>query len=157
MGVTLGTCEIQEGRVDKDVTFRTGIEFRGSAEQFQGLAANLVDLPIRLRVEWPPGHTAGRGPIGPVELLGPRAPERTKVIDEVVSIRVLEGICGGIRDPHVQMGDAITFLSREAFKELIGQVATELGGQIAAGAEHTEAVGAIRDLAKGVAVPGPIP
>ena len=54
---------------EREITFRTEIEFKGSIEEFQQLSADLVKLPIRLRAEWPPTHTAGCWPVAPEKIL----------------------------------------------------------------------------------------
>ena len=41
---------------DKKITFRTEIEITSSIIEFQKVTAALVDLPIKLRLEWPIEH-----------------------------------------------------------------------------------------------------
>lgn len=130
--------------MDRQITFRTEIEFKGSMKEFQELAATLVELPIRVRVEWPPGHLAGCWPIGPEELLGRRALEA--IAEEAPRIKIIEGINGGIRDPHLHLREEMVFLSREKFKDLVGNAAMQVAGKIAERAEYAESIGVLRDL-----------
>jgi len=132
--------------MNEEITFRTEIEFKGSIEELGKVVAALAELPIRTRVEWPPGHTAGCWPIPPEEFLSREVLD--KVIEGMPRIRVeiLRGIRGGIRDPHLHIRDDVVLLDRVRFKELVGQAAMQLAGTLAEKAEYTETVGAIRNL-----------
>lgn len=134
--------------MDKTITFRTEIEFKGSIAEFEKVAVALAELPIRVRVEWPPGHTAGCWPIGPEELLSKKVLER--VTEGMARFKIIRDIPGGIRDPHLHIRDEVVLLDRARFKEVVGQVAMELAGRLAERAEYTETVGAIRKLMSGV-------
>ncbi len=133
--------------MNEKITFRTEIEFKGTLEEFVKVATTLVELPIRIRVEWPPGHTAGCWPIGPEELLPRKILD--KIIEDMPRIKIIRGIRGGIRDPHLHIGDEIVLIDRKRFKEVVGQVAMELAGRLAERADYTETVGAIRNLVSG--------
>jgi hypothetical protein len=130
---------MEKGAMDRKITFRTEIEFKGSVGEFQKVAATLVKLPIRLRAEWPPEHTCGCWPGGP-----PQVPDGPLEPDIVIG-----PIAGGIRDPHLHMEGGIALLDRKQFKEVITKAATDLAGKLAETADHVEAVGAIRNLARG--------
>ena len=140
--------------MDKTITFRTEIEFKGSIAEFEKVAAALVELPIRVRVEWPICHTAGCWDIAPEELLSKKVLER--VTEGMARFKIIRGIPGGIRDPHLHIRDEVVLLDRARFKEVVGQVAMELAGRLAERAEYTETVGAIRNLMPGVS-PKPMP
>jgi len=130
--------------MNEKIIFRTEIEFKGSIEEFEKVAATLVELPIRIRVEWPPGHTAGCWPIAPEELLSRKILD--KIIEGMPRIKIIRGIDGGIRNPHLHIGDEVVLINRERFKELAGQVAMELAERLAERADYVETVGAIRNL-----------
>ena len=135
--------------MNKAITFRTEIEFKGSAEEFGTVAAALVELPIRIRVEWPPGHLAGCWPVSIGHVLS------DKILDKItegmprINAKIIQGIAGGIRDPHLHLGDEIVLLDRIRFKQVAGQVAQELVERLADKAGYTETVGAIRNLVPG--------
>ena len=131
---------------DKEITFRTEIEFKGSIAEFGKMAAVLKDQPIDIGVEWPPDHIYGCWPIGPQKLL--RAEVLQTVTKDMPRFILVETIHGGIRDPHLHIGNEVVLLGRERFKELVGQVAMRLAGDLAAVADHQEAVGAIRNLVR---------
>jgi hypothetical protein len=132
--------------MDEQITFRTEIEFKGSIEEFREVAARLVELPIRIRVEWPPGHLAGCWPVAPEELLNPRMLEA--ITEEAMAIDVIKGINGGIRDPHLHWRGEMVFLNREQFKELVGNAAMQVAGEIAERAQYADSIGVIRNLAE---------
>ena len=135
--------------MNKAITFRTEIEYRGSAEEFGKVAAALVELPIRIRIEWPPGHLAGCWPIPIGEILSDRILEN--IIEDMprINAKIIQGIPGGIRDPHLHLRDEVVLLDKNKFKELAGQVAQELTERLADKAGYTETVGAIRNLVPG--------
>jgi hypothetical protein len=134
--------------MEQRISFQTEIQFEGTISEFGELAAKLVELPLRLRLEWPPDHTAGCWPIGPLELLNPRVLQA--IAAEQPRLKTVEGIRGGIRDPHLHLKDEIVFLERARFKELVGQVAMEVAGQGALQGEYTDVVGAIRGLSEAI-------
>lgn len=136
--------------MNEKITFRTEIEFKGSIEEFEKVAAALVELPIRIRVEWPPGHTAGCWPIAPEELLSKKVLDRVTEAMPRIKAEIIRGIRGGIRDPHLHIKNEVMILNRVRFKEVVGQVAMELAGRLAERADYTETVGAIRNLVPGV-------
>jgi hypothetical protein len=128
------------------ITFRTEIEFIGSIEEFTQVAEALVKLPIRLRVEWPPDHTAGCWPL-PLDQLLSRSFIKKVIADRPRFVIPDPGIYGGIRPPHLHVKNEIVLLDRSQFKDLVGRVAHELAGRIAERADYTETVDAIRHLA----------
>lgn len=130
--------------MENEITFRTEIEFKGSIEEFQRVADALVKLPIRIRVEWPPGHTAGCWPIAIDRIFSKQM--LNKFTEGMPSLKIVKGIDGGMRDPHLHVGDQIVLLTREKFKEIVGKAAMEITEKIADKAEYTQAVGAIRKL-----------
>ena len=130
--------------MDDNITFRTEIEFKGPIAEFEKVAVALAELPIRIRVEWPPDHTAGCWPIGPEEIINPKI--LGKVTEGMRRIKIVRGIKGGIRDPHLHLKDEVVLLDRTRFKEVVGHVAMELGGRLAERSEYVETVGAIRHL-----------
>lgn len=131
----------------KEITFRTEIEFKGSIAEFQQLSTDLVKLPVRLRAEWPPTHTAGCWPVAPERIIDGGLLE--KITSDQPRVKILKDIYGGIRNPHFHIKDEIVLLARDRFQELVKNVAGELAVQIAAKADYAETLGAIQDLAKG--------
>ena len=133
--------------MDDKIIFRTEIEFAGPIAEFEKVAAALAELPVRVRAEWPPGHTAGCWPIPPEKLLSKKVLER---VTEGMPRIVIRPIPGGIRDPHLHIGDEAVLVDRLRFKEVVGQVAMELAGRLAQRAEYAETVGASLNLMPGV-------
>lgn len=135
--------------MNKAITFRTEIEYRGSAEEFGNVAAALVELPIRIRVEWPPGHLAGCWPVSIGEVLNDRILEKITEGMPRINAKIIQGIPGGIRDPHLHLRDEVVLLDKNKFKQLAGHVAQELAERLADITGYTETVGAIRNLVPG--------
>ncbi len=134
--------------MDNNLTFRTEIEFKGTFEEFEKVAAVLTDLPIRIRVEFPPDKTAGCWIVSPMEILPIKF--INKITENMPRIKVLKGLCGGIRDPHLHFKDEIVMIDRGRFVELVGSVAHEMAGKLAARGEYTEVLNAIRGLGPGI-------
>lgn len=132
---------------NKKITFRTEIEFKGSIEEFEKVAAALVKLPISIRVEWPPEHRAGCWPIAPERILTKEM--LNKVIEDMPRLKIIRPFPGGIRHPHLHVKNEVILIDKARFKEVVGQIAMELAGKVAERAEYTEVVGAIRNLAAG--------
>lgn len=131
---------------DREITFRTEIEFTGSIAEFEKVAAVLADQPFRFGVQWPPDHTDGCWPIDPQKIIVPEVLE--KVTKDMPRFRLVKPIPGGIREAHLHIGDEIVLLGLEQFKELVGQVALKLAGDLAEVADHVETIGAIRNLVR---------
>ena len=66
-----------------------------------------------------------------------------------INAKIIQGIAGGIRDPHLHLDDDVVLLDRIRFKEVAGQVAQELAERLADKTGYTETVGAIRNLVPG--------
>jgi len=139
---------------DQEIKFRTEIEFRGTLEEFTEVATALTKLPIKLRVEFPHGHTAGCWPFPPDGILSKRVLDR--VIADMPRVKLVKDIYGGIRNPHLHIADDLVLLDRERFKSFVGQLAMEVAGNIAEKADYTDAVGAIHGLVKGAKAFDPI-
>jgi hypothetical protein len=54
-----------------------------------------------------------------------------KIVYDVPKVKIIEGIDGGIRNPHLHLEDGVVFLDRVKFKEIVGQVAKELADKLA--------------------------
>lgn len=131
----------------KEITFRTEIEFKGSIAEFKKLSTDLVKLPVRLRAEWPPTHTAGCWPVAPEKIIEGDLLE--KIISDQPRVKILKDIYGGIRNPHFHVKDEIVLLARNRFQELVKNVAGELAVQLAAKADYAKTLRAIHDLVAG--------
>lgn len=142
--------------MEREITFRTEIEFKGSLKQFEEVAATLVKLPIRIRVEWEPGHTAGCWPMPIENIFGKQY--LSKITEGIEPLKIIKDIRGGIRDPHLHIKDQIVLIDRNKFKEVVGKAAMEIAGRIAEISEYPEAIGTIRRLVNERAfIPDPIP
>jgi hypothetical protein len=129
-----------------EITFRTEIEFVGSADEFGKVVASLKGLPIRLRSEWPPDHLAGCWPLPPFEIIGDDILEKIIKGKPRLGPGIINGIRGGIRDPHLHVGDEVVMIDRKAFKEVVGRVAMELAGKLSEKGEYVETLNAVRTL-----------
>jgi len=127
----------------KEMKFATEVVFKGTPDEFQEMTQALVKLPVRVRVPWPFPYPGG-WPVPLDQLLS------KKVLDGLVEdrqkIKIIEGIRGGIRDPHLHVKNQVVLLDRPAFKQMVGLVAQKLAEQIAEGGTYMQTVGAIQDM-----------
>jgi hypothetical protein len=134
----------ERGSNEPEFTFRSQIQFKGSAERFARLTAALEELSVTMHPDWPPGHLAGCWPVNPMEVLGERVFNR--FTEGMPRLKIVRGIDGGIWDPHFHVGDEVVLVSRDRFREAVEQVAGNLAGKLAGGADYTETVGALHHL-----------
>jgi hypothetical protein len=117
--------------------WKAEIKFNGTAAEFnrftESMAAALKAGTITIGIpEWkcrPPHHLAGCMPIPIDVLLGE---ERIKEITRdmlQVQINWLRDIRGGMRTPHLHLGDNVVLLDRARFKTVVTQVAQELAAR----------------------------
>ena len=111
------------------LTWKAEIKFTGTVAQFNRFAEMLEKEHVEARIpEWDkiPHHLAGCFPI-PVDNILTRD-QFKKIIDKkpVVAIKYIRDICGGIRTPHLHVGDQIVLLDRERFRDMVKVVAEKL-------------------------------
>lgn len=106
--------------------------------------AKLIELPIRIRAEWPPEHTAGCWPIAPMKLISKDMLHR--VSEGMPRVKLVKDFPGGIRVPHLHAGDEVILLDAARFKEVVAPIAAELAGNLAETGQYAETVGAVRGL-----------
>jgi hypothetical protein len=127
------------------ISFKAGIEFSGSVQEFERLASSLAEAKARIDYgKIGPPHLAGCWVIDLRELVG--SDVLTRLAEGATRLRVPTDIAGGIRDAHVHIGDEVALLDRGAFKKLVSQVAGEVAGRLAETADYTQTVQAIDAL-----------
>ena len=139
--------------MDEKITFRAEVEFCGTPDDLGNVIAALRKLPLEIFIEkwprppWPPG------PIGlaPFPMMNKLAPEFVNKITKnasTIPVKLMEGINGGIRDPHLHLKDKIALLDRETFAQVIGNVAEQMAREIALGGDYARGIGVIRELSE---------
>jgi hypothetical protein len=131
---------------DKEIKFRTEIGFTGSIAEFEKMITTLKEQTIEIGVQWPPDKTLGCWIVEPQRLLVAEVIET--ITKGMPRFKLVKSIKGGIRNPHLHIGDEVVLLGREQFRKLAGQVALKLAGDLATVADHAETVSAIRNLAQ---------
>ncbi len=71
---------------------------------------------------------------------------RDKVIEGMPRVKIINGIDGGIRNPHLHIKDEVVLLNRARFKEVVSQIAGELAGKLTESADFAETARAISHL-----------
>jgi hypothetical protein len=116
---------------EKTFTWKAEVEFTGTVEQFNEMAARLNKLPVRVHIpDWPfplPFPGLIRIPLERLREIGLLAEG-----EQLMKLAVIQGINGGIRDAHMHLEDAVVFLDREKFQRLLGETASASAMALAA-------------------------
>jgi hypothetical protein len=143
--------------MENEIDFKISIAFKGSKEEFEKVAEDIaklqlnksvaietVPLPEKQPIEfdgisigtWPSPEVVIRKPKPPKPLPGIQPIARllnsktqNKIIQGLPRVRI-DGINGGIRNPHLHVKDEIVLLDKERFKEFVGNVARELSNRM---------------------------
>ncbi len=110
-------------------TWKGEIQFVGTPEEFNALAAALNKLNINVvpEVTRPHPPSPGKLPMPVAELLGrERIAELAGLAAMKAHVEFVRGIRGGIREPHLHLGDDVAFLDHATFKTYVGEVAQAL-------------------------------
>ena len=111
-------------------TWKGEMVFKGSADEFNHLSELMAQQPVTVGIaEWAGirgSHLAGCSRV-PVDKLIERARLDKIIADQPhVKLRFIKGIRGGIRSPHMHLGDEVVLLDRSRFKVLVAEIASEL-------------------------------
>jgi len=128
----------------QNVVWKGVVEFQGSPKEFEDFSQSLVKAGVHVTFDKDSVFVdlSKAGYIAPVYMDAVGVEKR---LDESNSMRmkrpVLEGINGGIRTPHLHLGDEVVLVDREHFRSLLGEVAREVFEQrVASKADFTEIV-----------------
>ena len=138
--------------MDKPFTWKGELSFSGTEKDFARLAAILDSYPVRVEIpEWriiDTGHLAGCNRISVDTLL------EAKRLDEIIAEQprfkptFIKDIRGGIRSPHLHLGDEVVLLNRDRFKMMVGSVATALAeARVDKYYDYINVVGRVNELA----------
>ncbi len=138
--------------MEKRFKWKGELSFEGTAKDFAKLAAVLDSHPVQVAIpEWrliKKGHLAGCNRIAVDALL------RAKIVKEIITDQprfkatFIKDIRGGIRSPHIHLGDEIVLLNRDRFKMMAGEVASKLASARADKySDYISVIGSVNALA----------
>lgn len=137
--------------MDEVFEWKAEVAFKGTAEQFAKFADQMEAVAkqdyvsIQIPDWWPwPRPFPGFWPIDPWIFLGRDRVNKLIEGSPTMQIRYIRDIRGGIRRAHLHMGDQIVMLERDAFKEIVTQVAAGLVAQ------RVDAMGDYMDVMEGI-------
>lgn len=138
--------------MEKPFKWKGELTFNGTAKEFAKLAAILDSHPVQAQIpEWrviQRGHLAGCNRIAVDTLL------RAKHLEEIVADQprfkatFIKDIKGGIRSPHLHLGNEIVLLNKERFKLMAGEVASALAtSRVEKYSDYISVIGSVNALA----------
>lgn len=138
--------------MDKNITWKAEIVFKGEVNDLTRLAKALEGLPVEINIpEWRfrKHHLAGCWPF-PYDRLIP-VDVIDKIIDGMprVTIRYVKDIPGGIRPAHLHIGNEIVLLNQERFRTFVSTMASGIATRLVDdGHDYVELVGSLNALAE---------
>lgn len=116
--------------VNANIKWKGEITFEGSAEEFNSFKESLLKHSVKVTIPEMNEYSASLHHIY-AGYIRPRIdvifkPDQLKKITEGaqrIPFKIVEGIAGGIQTPHIHVGDEVVLVSKEQFKEVIGEVA----------------------------------
>jgi hypothetical protein len=121
---------MKEKSATQTVVWKGVVEFQGTPEEFEGFSVALANVGAHVSFDKESAFTRLKpnpGYVAPVFL---DAVGVLQQLDESNSLRMkgpaIERIAGGIRTPHLHLGDDIVLVDRNHFKSILGQVAREV-------------------------------
>ncbi len=134
--------------MNNKVTFRAEIEFNGTADDLAEVVSSINKLPVRLVVDriplpfpYPGGWPIPLFRVLPKDMLSKIAKEKASF-----PAVILDGINGGIRDPHLHIKDQVALLGREEFSQVVGIAAESIAHELAEETSYQQTIGALREL-----------
>jgi len=115
--------------MEDKLTWKAEITFKGTADEFNKFSAAMDKFNVDFTIpDWIkiPNHLAGCFPF-PVDTI--LIKEHVKKITDgmkEIQINYIRDIRGGIRTPHIHLGDRIVLLNRNRFKLMVKNIAEEL-------------------------------
>ncbi len=110
------------------IKWKAEVAFEGTLAEFTAFKEALEKQPVAISVaEWVrPGHFAGYIPVDfRVRLDSAKLKQMVEGMPRLQYAGIKE-IAGGIRTPHLHLGDDVVLVDRERFKTIVGEVARDL-------------------------------
>jgi hypothetical protein len=142
----------------KRIQFQATVEFEGTVEEFKKVLAgfeNLVDSGLKISTPENIAETMMIDtvplPEGPFPGIFPYArlitvEQMMEQIGEMPRFALIDDIRGGIRNPHLHLGDDVVLLDRELFKSIVQETAANLTEELAENGDYVEIASAMRHL-----------
>jgi hypothetical protein len=116
--------------VNANIKWKGEITFEGSAEEFNAFKETLLKHAVKVTIPELDEHSVSlqhiyAGYIRPRIDVIFKTDRLKKLTDgaQRIPFKTVEGIAGGIQTPHIHVGDEVVLVSKEQFKEVIGEVA----------------------------------
>jgi hypothetical protein len=113
----------------RTVAWKGTVEFEGTPEEFEKFSGALFKAGVHISIDKESifAEMVKRGYLAPVRW---DAAGVVKQLNDTNSLRMagpaIGDIAGGIRTPHLHLGDDIVLVDRNQFKTMLGQVAREV-------------------------------
>ena len=113
----------------KKFEWKAEVKFKGTVDEFNDIMSYLDKQPVEIDlVEWAGirRHLAGCNRIPIENILDKVMIEKITAKSAKLDLKYIQDIAGGIRDPHIHVGDRVCLLSKDNFKHYAAEVAKEL-------------------------------
>lgn len=134
--------------MSEKITFRAEIEFYGTADELAGVVETIRAMPVKILVDkFPhPVPFPGLWPFPIMRVLSPEMLARITKNRPMILDKILDGINGGIREPHLHFKDKLAILDKASFAKVMGSVADHIVQEIAVENGYMETIGVLREL-----------
>lgn len=134
--------------MSEKITFKAEIEFQGSADELAKVVESISALPIKISVgKFPlPFPYAGGWPFPIFRAVSTEMISKYTKGRPMFSEKILGGINGGIRDPHLHFKDNVSILNRASFAKIVGNVAEHIVQEVAVEGGYNETIDVLREL-----------
>jgi hypothetical protein len=134
--------------MSEKITFRAEIEFYGTADELAGVVEAIRAMPVKVLVDkFPhPFPFPGLWPFPIMKVISPDMLSRLTKNRPIFPDKLLGGIDGGIREPHLHFKDKVALLDKASFAKVMGTVADHIVQEIAEDSGYMETIGVLREL-----------
>jgi hypothetical protein len=136
--------------MDEKLVWKGEIEFVGTAEEYNRLSGIIGrgNVSVAGGDWWNKHHWPGLWPEPLAELIGMDRINELVADSPQIRLEYIKGIRGGIRNPHLHVGDQVVLVGREQFRQALCEAAAALAAKrVDAGLDYEATMAPVANLA----------